>query len=191
MNAVLTALWNLMGVLPGLYAATLVPAARTDRTKVPAWPFLLGSFFAGAFALLPFFALWSPGKPQLPSEEQRGKLTSRVLESKVTSAFLLLAAVGLIASAVTAPAADWLEFLQYLQESQLVHVTSMDFVLLCMFLPFWLFNDMAVRNWAPRDSWGAALPFIPVIGPALYLVLRPALPPAPPAGAATEEEKTA
>ncbi|CAI5510667.1 unnamed protein product [Closterium sp. Naga37s-1] len=184
MNQVLVVLWNLMGVMPGIYAATLVPASRTNRTTIPAWPFLLASFFAGAFALMPFFALWTPGKAAVPTEEERGKVGLRVLESKITSALLLLAASGLVISAATAPSTDWLEFLQYFQESLLIHVTSMDFVLLNMFLPFWLFNDMAYRSWAPRDSWGAALPFLPVIGPALYLVMRPGLPPPPPPAAA-------
>ncbi|GJP44576.1 hypothetical protein CLOM_g3955 [Closterium sp. NIES-68] len=189
MNQVLVSLWNLMGVLPGVYAATLVPASRTNRTTIPAWPFLLASFFAGAFALLPFFALWAPGVPTVPTQEERGKVGLRVLESKITSALLLLAASGLVVSAATAPSSDWLEFAQYLQESLMIHVTSMDFVLLNMFLPFWLFNDMAYRNWAPRDSWGVALPFIPVIGPALYLVVRPGLPP-PPATPAAEAESS-
>ncbi|CAI7848345.1 unnamed protein product [Closterium sp. NIES-54] len=184
MNQVLVALWNLMGVMPGIYAATLVPASRTNRTTIPAWPFLLASFFAGAFALMPFFALWTPGAAAVPTEEERGKVGLRVLESKITSALLLLAASGLVISAATAPSTDWLEFLQYFQESLLIHVTSMDFVLLNMFLPFWLFNDMAYRNWAPRDSWGVALPFLPVIGPALYLVMRPGLPPPLPPAAA-------
>ncbi|CAI5476688.1 unnamed protein product [Closterium sp. Yama58-4] len=193
MNQVLVTLWNLMGVMPGIYAATLVPASRTlpppsNRTTIPAWPFLLASFFAGAFALMPFFALWTPGKAAVPTEEERGKVGLRVLESKITSALLLLAASGLVISAATAPSADWLEFLQYFQESLMIHVTSMDFVLVNMFLPFWLFNDMAYRNWAPRDSWGVALPFIPVIGPALYLVVRPGLPPPPPAAAESKSD---
>ncbi|CAI5945175.1 unnamed protein product [Closterium sp. NIES-64] len=179
-------------LIPSFFAGAfaLLPffALWTNRTTIPAWPFLIASFFAGAFALLPFFALWTPGKAAVPTEEERGKVGLKVLESKVTSALLLLAASGLVISAATAPSTDWLEFLQYFQESLLIHVTSMDFVLLNMFLPFWLFNDMAYRNWAPRDSWGVALPFLPVIGPALYLVMRPGLPPPPPAAAESKSE---
>lgn len=40
--------------------------------QIPVWPFVLLSYAAGAFALLPFMALWSPIKGYklpLPKEE--------------------------------------------------------------------------------------------------------------------------
>ena len=59
-NEPLFCLFNIMGLWPAAYAALLVPTGRS-RNGVPAWPFLAGSVVAGAFALLPYFALWSPG----------------------------------------------------------------------------------------------------------------------------------
>jgi len=45
---------------------------HSERTKVPVWPFSLVSVFLGAFALLPYFALWTSGAPRVPTEEERG-----------------------------------------------------------------------------------------------------------------------
>jgi len=92
---VFTALFNIMGVYPAVYAALLVPAARSGNkvpaiivlssachiavaenlnsqrchaVQIPAWPFITASFATGIFALLPYFAIWdAPKKPlELP-----------------------------------------------------------------------------------------------------------------------------
>lgn len=56
MNPIFYSLFNLMGVYPAIYAALLVPGGRSAN-GVPAYPFVIGSFFLGAFALLPYMAL--------------------------------------------------------------------------------------------------------------------------------------
>ena len=52
-----------------------------------------------------------------------------------------------------------------------MHVTTIDFLLLTAFMPFWISNDAEFRG-KFKDT---ALLFglLPVIGPALYLFLRP------------------
>ena len=55
MNPVFFSLFNMMGVYPAVYAALLVPGGRSAG-GLPAWPFITGSFFLGAFALLPYMA---------------------------------------------------------------------------------------------------------------------------------------
>lgn len=57
-NPLIVALFNLMGVWPGIYAAVLLTDGRGQ--KIPAWPFVAGAFALGAFALLPYLALRRP-----------------------------------------------------------------------------------------------------------------------------------
>ena len=57
-NAYIVSLFNLMGVFPCIYACILASDGRGQ--KVPAWLFAALSFFVGAFALLPYFALREP-----------------------------------------------------------------------------------------------------------------------------------
>lgn len=172
-NRVFFALFNLMGVYPAIYAALLNPAARSSN-KVPLAPFLALSFGAGVFALLPYFALWAPlpvQQRQLPPKSELGPIR-KALESKITAGVLLAAATGLLISAVTAGSEEWTQFFYLFDESRFVHVTSLDFLLLTAFLPFWLSNDASFRKWSYQDS-ALFLGFIPLIGPAIYLLLRP------------------
>ena len=145
---------------------------------MPAWPFVTGSFALGAFALLPFFALWAPPAqpPPLPApaELAAGGIRSapqRALESRITAAILLVATLGLAGKAATAGPTAWADFAHLFQESKLVHVTSIDFVTLCLCAPFWVWNDAAGRRYAGPLVLPLAL--TPLLGPVLWLALRP------------------
>lgn len=63
-------------VIPAIYAALLIPGARSEN-KIPAWPFVSASFFLGAFALVPYMALWQPKEisaaPPAASEFEVGR----------------------------------------------------------------------------------------------------------------------
>ncbi|MEW5308412.1 MAG: hypothetical protein WDW38_000376 [Sanguina aurantia] len=146
--------------------------------KVPAWPFLAGSCFLGVFALLPFMAQWRPMKENVlppPAEELEGwnKLFMKGAETAYLPLALLLASSLLVGQAATAGGAAWSEYLQLFDESRFIHVTSIDFAMLTALLPFWMGNDAQLRNWGPRDTVVPILSCLPVVGPALYLVLRP------------------
>lgn len=172
-NRVFFALFNLMGVYPAIYAAVLNPSAKSGN-KVPLAPFLALSFGAGVFALLPYFALWAPlpaDQQKLPPKSGLGPVR-KVLESRITAGVLLAAVTGLLFTAATAGGEAWKQYLYLFDESRFVHVTSIDFLLLTAFLPFWLSNDASYRKWSYQDS-AAFLSFIPLIGPAIYLLLRP------------------
>lgn len=66
---------------------------------------------------------------------------------------------------------EWYGYFKLFDESRFVHVTTIDFLLLSAFMPFWISNDAEFRG----KFEGTALLFglLPVIGPALYLCLRP------------------
>jgi hypothetical protein len=168
LNPVVPALFNAMGLWPMLFACVVL----LERQKVPAWPFVLGSFALGAFALLPYLVLRDPMRPLGTAT---GRL-ARLLESRGLAAALLLAAMGLWAWAVAL--GDFGGFLAQARGSQFLFVMSTDFLACSLLAPTVLRDDLARRNGAP-GLW--ALGLLPLIGPACYLLLRPPRPglPAP------------
>ncbi|XP_010514529.1 PREDICTED: uncharacterized protein LOC104790465 [Camelina sativa] len=171
MNQILVGLWYIMGLWPLVYGMLLLP---TGRSKTPAWPFVVLSFFGGVYALLPYFALWNPPAPPVSDTELR-KWPLNILESKITAGVTLIAGLGIILYSVVGNAGDWTEFYQYFRESKFIHVTSLDFCLLSAFAPFWVYNDMTSRKWFDKGSWLLPVSVVPFLGPSLYLLLRPSV----------------
>jgi len=170
LNPIWFSLFNIMGVWPAVYAALLTPAGRSAN-GVPAWPFVTGSFALGAFALLPFFALWAPpAEADVPTLPAVATGPARALESRITAAVLLVATLGLAGKALTAGGAAWEDFGHLFLESKFVHVTTVDFITLTLCAPFWVWNDAAVRRYK-----GPTLLFAltPLLGPVLWLNVRP------------------
>ncbi|GAV68450.1 hypothetical protein CFOL_v3_11953 [Cephalotus follicularis] len=174
MNEVLVSLWYIMGLWPSVYSMLLLPTGRSSKINIPVWPFLILSFFGGAYVLLPYFVLWKPPPPRVEEIEIR-KWPLNFLESKLTAGVSLAAGLGLIVYAALANSDVWKEFYQYFRESKFIHIMSIDFTLLSTFAPFWVYNDMTARKWYDKGSWFLPLSLVPFLGPALYLVLRPSL----------------
>lgn len=176
-NTIYTSVFNMMGIYPLVYASLLIPAARSN--KLPAWPFVVGSMAMGAFALLPYMALWSPKTPpqQLPppKEELEGwnRLFLKGAETPVLPALLAAGAGFYLFKAVTAGGDAWVDYLRLFDQSRLVHVTTVDFMLCTLLAPFWMSNDAEGRKWQQRDTLLPVLSALPLVGPAIYLVLRP------------------
>lgn len=174
MNQVLVSEWYIMGLWPLVYSMLLLPTGRSSKSSVPVWPFLSASFFGGIYALLPYFVLWKPPPP--PVEETQLKTWPlNFLESKVTATILLASGIGIIIYASLAGEDVWKEFFQYFRESKFIHVMSIDFTLLSTLAPFWVYNDMTARKWFDKGSWLLPVSLIPLLGPALYILLRPSL----------------
>ncbi|MEO0867728.1 MAG: hypothetical protein AAFY17_04610, partial [Cyanobacteria bacterium J06642_11] len=55
LNPVVVVLFNFMGLWPVVYAVFGLSDGREQT--VPAWPFVMGSFALGAFALMPYLAM--------------------------------------------------------------------------------------------------------------------------------------
>eukprot|EP01018_Ginkgo_biloba_P024619 Gb_40012 [translate_table: standard] len=174
-NQVLVSLWYVMGLWPVVYSMLLLPSGRSSKNKVPVWPFLVLSFFGGAYALLPYFGLWRPPPPAVGKTElERWPLN--LVESKVTAMALVFGGLVLAINAGVAGEDAWKEFFQYFRESKFIHATSIDFLTLWSLSPFWVYNDMTVRKWFNKGSWLLPLTLVPYLGPTLYLILRPPLP---------------
>lgn len=156
---VFASLFNLMGVYPAIYAALLLP--RAPKGKPKAWPFVVASFAFGAFALLPYFAFTLDADTETQGD-------TGVLESKLFAASLVAASAGLVGFAATAGPDAWGSYTELFRTSTLANVTTVDFVTLSAWAPFWCMRDAEARG-APKPS---ALTAIPAVGPAVYLLKR-------------------
>ncbi|NET39061.1 MAG: DUF2834 domain-containing protein [Cyanothece sp. SIO1E1] len=165
-NPAIIALFNLMGIWPMIYACLALIDGRGQR--LPAWPFVAGSFAFGAFMLLPYLALRSPDQTFIGEKNRLiNLLDSRLTGSLLTAGTMILLAYGLIAG-------DWGQFITQWQASRFIHVMSLDFCLLCLLVPALLGDDMARRGLKDqRIFWAVAL--IPLLGVVIYLACRPPL----------------
>lgn len=165
-NPFVIALFNIMGVLPMLYAGLVLIDGRGQ--KIRAFPFVIGSFAVGAFALLPYLALRQPN----PGFEGEKTGLLRLVDSRWTGRAIALAALALLIYGITQ--GDWPDFVHQWQTSRFIHVMSLDFCLLCLLPPALLGDDMERRGL--KDSglfW--AIAFTPLLGAVTYLSVRPNL----------------
>ncbi|KAL4426167.1 hypothetical protein ABPG77_007449 [Micractinium sp. CCAP 211/92] len=177
-NSIVQHLFLIMGVWPLVYTALLIPSGKSDN-GVPAWPFITLSYGVGAFGLLPFMALWQPPRepPVVPAPAKAlqgpGNLMQKGMESPFVGFLCLGGAVWCLAQAALAGAAQWDAYLKLLEESRFINVMTLDFLTLSALAPFWMSNDATLRRWEGRDSLLPLLSVLPVLGPCIYLCLRP------------------
>ncbi|NCJ06178.1 DUF2834 domain-containing protein [Synechococcales cyanobacterium C] len=174
-NPLVVALFNLMGIWPLIYGAVLF-VDGTGQQRLPAWPFAIGSFAVGAFALLPYLAL----RDTHPTCTGAQSLFLKIWDSRALGIALLLGSSALI---IYGLGGDGSDLIQQWQTSRFIHVMSLDFCLLSLLFPALLGDDMSRRD-MPRFPW-FWVALIPLIGPLLYLSVRPRLPESLPALEAT------
>jgi hypothetical protein len=165
-DASVIALFNLMGVWPLIMAAILLIDGRGQ--KIPAWPFLLGSCVLGNFILFPYLLL----RKNNPHFDGNKTLGVRFAESKLFAAVITLMACFMIALAASLGSTD--AFMNTFKINNLVNIMSFDFLLFLFAFPAILGDDMSRRGMTDeRQFWLYSL--LPVLGPCLYLVVRPRL----------------
>lgn len=165
-NPLIVALFNLMGIWPMMYACLALVDGQTQR--VPAWPFVLGSFAFGAFLLLPYLILREPNSKAF-SLKSWGLI---LLESRWLGVGLLTVSAGLLGYGVYA--GHWQDFWAQWQTSRFIHVMSLDFCVLWALVPSLLGDGMARRGLKkPVRFWLVSL--IPLVGIGAYLASRPGL----------------
>ncbi|HEY9876790.1 MAG TPA: hypothetical protein V6D12_25420 [Candidatus Obscuribacterales bacterium] len=165
-NPLVVAIFNLLGIFPMIYICLLLFDGRGQ--KIPAWPFALGSFGAGAFTLLPYLALREPNKEFIGQKN----LLLKLLDSRWVGILLLFASVSLVAYGLLG--GDWGNYIQQFQTTRFIHVMSLDFCLLCLLFPALLRDDMTRRGLNnPLVFWAVSL--VPLFGWLAYLCLRPPL----------------
>jgi hypothetical protein len=167
-NPLVVNLFNIMGVLPLMYGCFLYSDGRGQ--KLPAWAFSAGSFGLGAFALMPYLIFRSDN----PGFEGEKNWVIRFWDSRWTAIAITIGALVLLVTGLTQ--GDWADFWQQWHSSRFIHVMSLDFCMLSCLVPTVLGDDMARRGLDDmRIFWAVAL--VPLLGPLMYLVLRPAIAP--------------
>ena len=162
-NAYIVALFNLMGVFPLVYACMLASDGRGQ--KVPAWLFSTISFFLGAFALLPYFALREPN----PTFIGKQSWATKILDSRFTGIGITAIAIYFMVYGFTN--GNWADFIQQWQTNRFIHVMSLDFCMLSLLFP-WLLSDDMERRGMDDDRFFTFISLIPLVGALLYLCLR-------------------
>lgn len=166
-NPLIISLFNLMGILPMIYACFLFIDGKGQ--KIWAWLFAITSFGVGAFALLPYLALRQPN----PDWQGEKNLLLKILDSPVTGIALTVGTIVLLSFGLLY--GNWADFIQQWQTSRFIHVMSLDFCILCLFFPVLIKDDLVRRgikqNWV---FWAISL--VPLFGTLVYLCLRPPLP---------------
>jgi hypothetical protein len=158
--------FNLMGVWPMAFAAVLLFEGRGSGLR--SWPFVIGSFFAGAFSLLPYLGLRSP-HPEFSGE--KGFLL-KILDSRTYGIILKITGISLLAYGLGA--GDPSEYLEMFRTNMLVHVMTLDLLALTMVFPYVMYDDMRRRGWYSRKRF-LLFSLVPLIGPLTYLWTRPRL----------------
>lgn len=163
-------IFNALGIIPAVLASLLLSGSKNQR--IPAAPFVFGSFVVGYFAVAPY--LIAREERVDVTYENRGFGTN-AFESKFTAVALLgfslyLALYGVTGGVFSESLSSYLELFK---TSKLVHVSSIDFTILSLAMYDPMSEDMRRRDWEglPAQSFCA----IPVIGPATYLLMRPPL----------------
>jgi len=163
-NPLIVALFNIMGVLPLLYTCVLYLDGRGQ--KIPAWPFAIGSFAVGAFALLPYLALRQPN----PAFGGTKNLWLKLTDSRGWGGLIAIGAIALLIYGFLN--GDWRDFVHQWHTSRFIHVMSLDFCLLSLLFPVLLGDDMARRGLKDqRIFWAVTL--LPLLGALAYVTLRP------------------
>ncbi|MFN7566761.1 MAG: DUF2834 domain-containing protein [Microcystis sp.] len=165
-NPLIIALFNLMGVWPLIYTSLLIIDGRDQ--KIIAWPFAFASFAVGAFAILPYLTL------RQPNSNFTGKknLVIKLLDSPLLGVIALITAAILIAYGLIN--GNWSDFWYQWQTSRFIHVMSLDFCLLTLLCPILLQDDLTRRG-LKNPFLLPVISLLPLIGPAIYLIIRPRL----------------
>ncbi|WP_310483499.1 DUF2834 domain-containing protein [Chamaesiphon sp. VAR_48_metabat_403] len=196
-NPAIVALFNLMGILPAIYACLMLIDGKTQKLR--AGLFCAASFGVGAFAILPYLALRVPNSSsQSDSCSKRLLFSSRgyanerlrqrqrqqvdgiarrgiikVVDSRWLGIALTIATIVLLGYGIGQ--GDWLDFSQQWQTNRFIHVMSLDFCLLSLLLPVLINDDIDRRNFS-NPQLVKIISLIPLFGGLYYLCVRPQLP---------------
>ena len=166
-NPIILSLFALIGIWLLIYSGLLFIDGRMQ--SIPFYPFALASVASGVIGLIPYLAL------REANQELSGQKDAflKLLDSRFFGIVLSLTTIGLFAYGFGF--GDWGDFVQQFQSDRFIHGMSLAFCLFCLLFPTVLGDDMARRSWNnPQVFWTVTL--VPLVGPLVYLCLRPSLP---------------
>jgi hypothetical protein len=173
-NPLVIALFNLMGILPMVYACLMLIDGKTQ--KLSAGLFSAASFAVGAFAILPYLALRVPNsRSDVDSRsdrniERRGMI--KLVDSLWLGVALTIGTIVLLRYGITQ--GNWTDFVQQWHTNRFIHVMSLDFCLLTLLLPVLIVDDIDRRNFTNPQAV-KLLSLVPLFGGLIYLCIRPNL----------------
>lgn len=158
------AVWNLLGLVPLLYASLLLPMSRWQR--VPAWPFLVLMLALGGFVMVPYLLLRS----EQPTVQRSLSWPARVLQSRAMAWLLVVGIVAMLALLLLRGSAS--AYLSAYQSSALIAVMSWDLVLCAIVLPYVALEASRCQTATRAEpAWATLLLCVPLLGPALWNAL--------------------
>lgn len=174
-NPIFEALFNSLGVVPAVYAALLLPGGK-DQPRLPPVPPIALSFALGFFALGPYLITREPrGEVGSVKKSDLGWATKTVFESKIfavgNAAFATFLTAYAVSHADTASVQGFVEL--WTTQSALCCVSSCDLLVLSLAFGGVIAEDMERRGFSNIPA--AAFAAVPVLGPCLWLVVRPTL----------------
>jgi hypothetical protein len=166
-NPIILSIFSLVGICLLIHSCLMFFDGRMQ--KIPAWPFALASVGTGVIGLLPYLALREPNQEFSGSKDTWLKL----LDSGSTGVILSLSTIAILTYGLLL--GDWGNFVEQYQTSKFINAMSLAVCLLALLVPALLGDDMARRHIKnPLVFWAVAL--LPLLGPLVYLCLRPSLP---------------
>ncbi len=165
-NFYIISLFNLMGILPMVYACLLIIDGRNQ--KIIAYPFVIGSFFLGAFALLPYLGL-RENNSDFTGEKN---FLVKVLDSRLSAIALTVGTIILVILAIRN--GNWNDFIYQWQTSKFINIMTIDFCCLCLLFPVLIQDDLKRRN-IKNDKILWSIILVPFLGTLVYLCLRPSI----------------
>ncbi len=165
-NPAIFAAFNLLGIVPLMYWGLMLPDARGQR--VWAWPFALGMMALGSFALLPYLVLRRPYSAPVSAAPSP---VARWFGGRPFGVFVALALMGFLVYGIGR--GDFADYAHWFRISQLVNTFTIDFVILVLLFPALLRDDFARRGVSEEAPLARIALALPLLGPALYLALRP------------------
>ncbi|WP_226580985.1 hypothetical protein [Halobacillus litoralis] len=157
-DPLLLMVFSFLGIYPMVFASFLL---GEDDSRVPVWPFVIGSFMLGAFSLMPYFFLSE-------AESSRTVRTPdwliKVLRSRVFLVVLMAGTVVLFFYGVTQ--GSFATYGEAFQSSQFVHVMTIDFFVLTGLSVFVIGWRERKYGRSEKKQWMGC---VPIIGTLIYL----------------------
>lgn len=160
-DPLLMVVFCLLGIYPMTFAIVLL---SEDDRRIPAWPFVVGSFMLGAFALLPYFFL---SKRRVERQVRTPSVLLNFLNSTILKTLLFSGTMALMGYGMTKGSASF--YREAFQQSQFVHVMTMDFFVLTFLAVFVIFSKE--RKHGRKNQWHW-LGMIPVVGFLAYTLVE-------------------
>ncbi|MTH53086.1 hypothetical protein GKZ89_06645 [Bacillus mangrovi] len=136
-DPLVTMVFSFLGIFPILWTGLYL---RQDDSAVPAWPFALLSFGAGAFSLIPYLFFKGKGKRNRPFIKKAGRLLSaRFIAYPLIALTAALYLYGLLFGSLEA-------YVSAFYESKLVSVMTADFIVLVIYSFWWIRRESPGRE---------------------------------------------